>query len=297
MFARIPVPWGDEPKTQVVDGLSYGGFTYDKPARKTHFFEDLFGDLDLTLLVKNPPVPIHLRKLVLSDEAMPAHLDWAVVRGQVRARAPDPRASAVTARTRSEPAFPLLSPAEWKLIEALKAEAPRSRTPEVLALPAGAVVWSDVSPPLSSRGRPRTIRTRPLIERGVGFAAKEIAMPTSLTTRAAAWREMPPSLVKWAVERGIKRAEAPPLPRSQVYALERRTEIFEALSRGEWCRVSDLDIFPWRLRQWLEDCEISLVRWIGGGQVGRTPVNGYVTEDGQIFYAAEDGSTFYVQET
>ena len=26
------------------------------------------------------------------------------------------------------------------------------------------------------------------------------------------------------------------------------------------------------------------------------PANGYVTEDGLIFYVAEDGTTFYVQE-
>jgi hypothetical protein len=77
-----------------------------------------------------------------------------------------------------------------------------------------------------------------------------------------------------------------------------------ALARGEWCLVSEIDFFPRRLKQWLIDCNVVLIRCFGRGRIsgeggGVLPgvVNGYVTEDGLIFYCAEDGSTFYVQET
>ena len=103
MYARIPVPWGDEPKTQIVDGMQYGGFDSNKPVIRKKRFEDLFPvSLDVLLLVKNPPIPVHLKKLILSDEEMPIRLDWAVARGVVKAVAPKRARSQVTSRRASQ---------------------------------------------------------------------------------------------------------------------------------------------------------------------------------------------------
>jgi hypothetical protein len=64
-----------------------------------------------------------------------------------------------------------------------------------------------------------------------------------------------------------------------------------------WYAISDADYFPPRLRAWLKGRCFMLLRFRGSGSGLGTLLNGYVTEDGQIFYAAEDGVTFYVQES
>jgi hypothetical protein len=118
---------------------------------------------------------------------------------------------------------------------------------------------------------------------------------------------LPPSLLEWAVAKGIKRRpvefEKPRDPfatRTRVIALERQRQVMAALSRGEWCSISDVEMFPPRLRRWLLEQNCVLIRWIGGASVlgqANAPLNGYVTETGVVFYVAEDGVTFYVQET
>lgn len=299
-LARIPVPWdlNEPPKAQVTSGLTRSRWQSlnepDRPQRRS--FDGLFASSPhILILVKNPPVPAALRKLVLSDEEMPVRLDWAVARGQVRAMAPERARSSVSARYSSDAAYPSLSPQEWQEIEAIAAAEPPARRPDVSALPITTVDWSDLPPP---RRRRLEKRLRDFETRQPAIVTKGVVMPASLTTRRAAWERMPPSLVKWAVQRGIREAE-PPLPRRpEVHALvDRRQEIMLSLQRGEWCRVSDLDIFPWRLRQWLEDCDVEMIRYFGGGSISGRPANGYVTEDGTVFYVDESGADFYVQES
>lgn len=135
-------------------------------------------------------------------------------------------------------------------------------------------------------------------------AARRLNSLVSSVHRPQLWADqVPPSLMAWAVAKGIKRTPVERTPpadpfktRTRVVSLADRRQIAAALKRGEWCKVAYLDVLPASLREWLlERC--SFIRWVGGGRVSGTPVNGYVTEDGLIFYMTEDGSTFYVQES
>lgn len=107
------------------------------------------------------------------------------------------------------------------------------------------------------------------------------------------WARIP---VPWGPER--KSQSVSGTSRARWHKKNKR-RIEAALRNGEWCYVDDLDSLPPRVRKWLKDCRIKLLRRVdGGGSVfPGVPINGYVTEDGTIFYVAEDGSTFYVQES
>ena len=295
MYARVPVPWGPEPKAQIVSG--FGGRhvfvnpNAEQPIRRA--FEDLFSqDLNILFLVRNPPVPLALRKYV-SVQAP------TIVRASIKALAPRETRTAVTAR-------PSLSAAllaefrrlEWGSFEPESLPEPSRPRSAVSALPEEETFWADLPAPKRNRMEKKL---RDFAKIGVMAEIRTIdpAMPTSLTLRKTDWTKLPPELAKWAVLRGIKEAEAPAVYRSAVTAYEKQQVIFEQLARGEWCAVSDLDIFPPRLERWLKDCDIKLIRHFGRGRFGGgpgTPANGYVTEDGTIFYVAEDGQTFYVQE-
>jgi len=293
MFARVPVPWGPEPKAQIVSGLS-GRHVFvnpdaEQPIRKA--FEDLFSqDLNIFFLVRNPPVPLALRKYVSAQAP-------TIVKASIKALAPRVTGTAVTAR-------PSLSAAllaefrrlEWGSYEPESLPEPSRPRSVVSALPEEETFWADL--PAGKRKRMER-KLRDFAEIGVMAEIRTIepVMPTSLTLRKTNWSKLPPEIAKWAVQRGIKEVEAPPAYRSAVSAFEKQQVIFERLARGEWCRVSDLDIFPPRLHRWLKDCDVKLIRRLGVGAALGTPLNGYVTEDGQIFYVAEDDLTFYVQET
>lgn len=295
MYARVPVPWGPEPKAQLVSGLAapHAWINPDAPKPIRRAFEDLFcGPLNILFLVKNPPVPLALRKFVLEQAP-------TIVRGVISAAAPTPPRSLVSARPSLAAAMlPELDRLEWGSFEPKSLKAPRAPRGQVSSLPDDEVTWSEL--PAKKRKR-EARRLRDFLEVGVKaeIRTREPVLPSSLTLRKTDWSKLPPELAKWAVRRGLQEADPPKPYRSQVYAIEKRRALFEALARGEWCRVSDLDIFPARLERWLKDCDVRLIRYFGRGAVGGagTPANGYVTEDGAVFYVAEDGFTFYVQET
>jgi len=144
--------------------------------------------------------------------------------------------------------------------------------------------------------------------------AQMLARPT---TRARGTEKLlPPALLAWAVDKGIKRQSEPPLKpldpfstKTAVRSIERRRQLMTALlNSGEWCYIWEVnEIFPLRVRRWLLDHNVTLIRCFGrrrleragGGSVAAAPgapVDAYVTEDGATFYVAEDGATFYVPE-
>jgi len=296
MYARVPVPWGPEPKAQIVSGLS-GRHVFvnpdaEKPIRRA--FEDLFEQsLNLFFLVRNPPVPLALRKYI-SVQAP------TIVRASIKALAPRETRTAVTARpSLSAALLPQFQRLEWGSYEPESLPPPSRPRSVVSTLPEEETFWADLPAPKRKR---MERKLRDFAEIGVMAEIRTIepVLPSSLTLRKTDWTKLPPELAKWAVQRGIREAEAPAAYRSAVTAYEKQQVVFERLARGEWCRVSDLDIFPPRLERWLKDCDVKLIRKLGAGQIvaaPATPVNGYVTEDGTVFYVTEDNSTFYVQET
>jgi hypothetical protein len=234
---------------------------------------------------------------------LPPDLKWAVTRGIVKALAPKAVRPQLAALPSDELSVLNLPPQQWgELPEIAREISPaKIRSQNVLALPKKTQAWTDLPAPRKLQ-ETKVYRDLPDAPR---VSAIRPVMPSSLVRGRPAWREMPPALARWAVEKGIQKAEPPRQPRPVISALpSRKQAVLAALRAGEWVRVDELDIFPPRLRRWLEDCGIEFIRCFGWGNAGgqgvippTTPVNGYVTEDGVVFYCAEDGSTFYVQET
>jgi len=302
--ARVPTPWGKQPKAQLVSGLTVSSWvTPDIEPRRRRYFEDLFqADVEIAVLVRHPPAPLALERLLVTAAALPPDVRWGFGRGLIRVLAPKPARPVLHALPGDELTVPSLPRQQWHELPDIweRLPPPKIRT-QVSALPQASerVVFERAAPP-----RPRQDKTyRDLRLRKFAAAPARPVMPTSLIRESTSWRQMPPALAKWAIEKGITRAEEPPPRRPDLSALpSRKQAVMAALYAGDWVRVSELDIFPPRLRQWLEDCEVEFVRCFGfgragGGQGPTTPVNGYVTEDGTIFYCAEDGTTFYVQES
>jgi hypothetical protein len=304
MLARVPVPWGSEPKAQVVSGLTVSSWVVpDAQPRKRRYFEDLFrADLEISLLIRNPPVPLALKALLLADEELPPDLRWAVTRGVIRAYAPAEYKPQLTALPEPTPMDLDLRAPEWGVIEERKAEPPARARPQISTRPSRREIaapikkTAPISAPISAPIKYRDLPEAPRV------AAIRPVMPASLVRESTRWQEMPPALAKWAVDRGLTRAEPPRPARPIISAVPSRKQLaLAALNAGDWVRVSDLDIFPPRLCRWLEECHVEFIRCFGwgkaqGGAGAVTPINGYVTEDGTVFYCAEDGSTFYVQE-
>jgi hypothetical protein len=273
---------------------------YDEEPRKPVYFDDLFPtDLGIAVLVRNPPVPLALQRLVVAEEDLPPDLKWAVTRGIVKAFAPKALRPQMAALPSDELSVLDLPPQQWgELPEASSKSKPSKIRSQVSVLPSTRTQWTDLPAPRRLR-ETKVYRDLPDAPR---VSAIRPVMPTSLLRSRTDWKEMPPALARWAVEKGIRKAEPPRQPRPIISALpSRKQAVLAALRAGEWVQVDELDIFPPRLKRWLEDCGIEFIRCFGwgnaGGQGPTTPINGYVTENGQIFYCAEDGSTFYVQET
>jgi hypothetical protein len=301
--ARVPVPWGAEPKAQAFSGLTTSSWIVpDLEVRPRRYFEDLFrGELEISVLIRNPPVPLALERLTLAPDELPPDLKWAVTRGVIRALSPQPIRVQMTALPPDDLSLLDLPVQHWGAIEEREAEPPARARPQISMVPTTRQVATrrEKSPLVARQDKiyrdlpdaPRVMAARPI-------------MPSSLQAGRTDWKQMPPALAKWAVDRGIVRAE-PPLPRRpELTARSSRKQMaLLALAAGDWVRVSDLDIFPARLRAWLDDCNVKFIRCFGfgraggGGQGAITPINGYVTEDGVVFYCAEDNSTFYVQES
>jgi hypothetical protein len=210
-------------------------------------------------------------------ELPPALAKWAVAKGLLRAKPPARARQPVSAR-------PTLRQEISALIKrAVPISAPKNYR-DVTALP--------VTPEMPVQPR-------------IAAAYKDTAIGTE--------RLLPPSLLDWATQRGVKVARAesvkprdPFKTRTAVIALERRSQIMAALNRGEWCYVWETaEVFPPRLQRWLIERNVVLIRcfgrrrFAGGSPLGQAnaPLNGYVTESGVVFYVAENGTTFYVQET
>jgi hypothetical protein len=301
MFARVPTPWGAEPKAQIVSGTAASVWVLaDQEPPKPVYFDDLFPtDLGIAVLVHNPPVPLALKGLIVSEEDLPPDLKWAVTRGVIKALAPKAFRPQMAARPGYELSVLDLQPQAWgEVSDSFRKFQRQEIKPQLSALPTTKAQWTDLP---ASRKLPTLKLYRDLPD-APRVAAIRPVMPSSLVRARTAWSEMPPALARWAVEKGIQKAQPPRAPRPVISALpSRKQAALAALRAGEWVKVDELDIFPPRLRRWLEDCGIEFIRCFGwgnaGGQGPTTPVNGYVTEDGQIFYCAEDGSTFYVQET
>jgi hypothetical protein len=302
MFARVPVPWGPEPKAQIVSGTASSAWVVaDQEPAKPVYFDDLFPtDLGIAVLVRNPPVPLALKGLIVAEEDLPPDLKWAVTRGIVKALAPKAAKPQLMALPPDQLSVLDLPPQQWgELPEISREVSPaKIRSQNVLALPKKTQTWTD----LPGRRKLQATKVYRDLPDAPRVAAIRPVMPSSLVRSRTDWRQMPPALARWAVEKGISKAEPPRAPKPVISALpSRKQAVLAALRAGEWVRVDELDIFPIRLRQWLEDCGIEFIRCFGwgnaGGQGAATPVNGYVTEDGVIFYVAEDNSTFYVQET
>src|SRR6516225_598299 len=110
MFARVPVPWGPEPKSQVVSGLTVSTWVnYDAQPPKPQYFEDLFhSSFEIAVLIRNPPIPLALQKLALYE--VPPDRRWAITRGIIEAYAP-------------EPSKPQMAPLPFKVLSVLEQRA------------------------------------------------------------------------------------------------------------------------------------------------------------------------------
>jgi hypothetical protein len=293
---RVAVPWGPEPKAQVVSGLGKRSSWIhgDDPPPKKLYFEDLFHDeVEIAVFIKNPPTPLALQKLTIVDER--PDLSW----GTVKTFTPRPNRVQMAALPSGGLSVASIGTARWAEAIAKQARAPRSPRSQVSALPQQATPWADL-PRRKTVREPLNYRDFSSIGSKTEVAALNPVMPSSLAQRRTNWEQMPPEIIKWAQQKGIAEGRLP-TTRPVISALpSRKQAALAALQAGEWVCVDDLDIFPPRLRRWLQDCDVVLIRWFGGAGISAipgVPVNGYVTEDGQIFYVAEDNSTFYVQET
>jgi hypothetical protein len=301
------VPWGPEPKAQIVSGTTSSHWVnYDAEPPKRLYFDDLLKtNVEIAVLVRNPPVPLALQRLIVSEAELPPDVKLAVSKGIIEVFAPKAVRPQMAALPESALSVSDLPVAQWgELPEIYREFAPPKIRSQVSVLPLGIQQWTDLPAPRKLQAK-KVYRDLPQAPR---VSATRPVMPASLVRQSTAWKEMPPALAKWAIEKGITRAEPHKHPRPVISALpSRKQAAMAALRAGDWVRVSDLDIFPPRLKQWLLDCDVEFIRCFGWGMAGggisavtptpTTPVNGYVTEDGLIFYCAEDGSTFYVQET
>lgn len=310
LLARVPVPWGSEPKAQTVYGLTKGTSWYN-PSHKPIPVRDFESDVDIDVVYKT---------LVSTPSSRPPQQEiplvlvkWAVLRGMLKSAAPPNQSKLqVMAFPKSQTSWVEQVPSsllDWATNKGIE----RSQKPEklipldpfltrtkVFSLEEDTQEWvSQLPPSLLAWAVDRGVKKHPVEKLAAQdpFTAKSnvVSLEERLQIAATAmqrgeWHKIPPSLVRWAIKRGIGLAP-------EVHALQGRRQVFEALERGEWCLVSELDFLPPRLRQWLIECKVRFIRYVGGGQIGRTPVNGYVTEDGVVFYVAEDSLTFYVQET
>jgi hypothetical protein len=311
--ARVPVPWDKDRKAQLFPGRNGGGFAraedehVSRPAapvisRKSAnspivikqrafsrkplgFAVELVEDLrpkirDIPVTAKAASaVPVLPSAPGLSQlrwrELAPALVKWAVARGLIKAEP--------SARARTQ-----ISAVPTKRQIATR-RGKSSLVAPVSAPIAALVDYLEPQPALD----PFKTTTR----------VRQVQIPIQVGTE----KLMPPSLLEWAVAKGIKRQriefEKPLDPfatKTRVIALERQRAVYAALKRGEWCFISDVESFPPRLRRWLLERNCVLIRWVGGASLlgqANAPLNGYVTESGIVFYVAENGTTFYVQES
>jgi hypothetical protein len=302
MFVRVPVPWGKEPKAQFIAAGRKG------PAFALSEDEYVPRPTVPRVPKRSGTSPIVTRQLAIRSRkprgfALEADPDF-----KPKIREIETLPTRVEARAPVLPVVPMLRGSRWRQLAPalakwaiargiIKATPPRIARAQVSALPPtkGLATYLPLVKRLQQAKKYRDISALP-----TRVEAKRPVMPSSLVRERVTYKEMPPAIAKWAIEKGIKKAEPPKQARPAITAMPTRSQVaLAALQAGEWVRVSDVDIIPPRTKWWLEERKCTFVRcfrW-GGGQAGpSTPANGYVTESGLVFYVAEDGTTYYVQE-
>ena len=285
MLARVPVPWGKEPKAQLF------------PERKNKSFVLLQKEPQHRQFLSRPTVakiPTRSRisdPIVISQFVEPhrrRHKFILDIEHEDVSRPPQLRD------------LPKILPTKIEAVAAPVPSLPHLRKTSWRKLAPALAKWA-VAKGLVKAEAPPQVRTQMLVRP---------------TTRARGTEKLlPPSLLDWAVDKGIKRQSEPPLKpldpfstKTAVVSVERRRQLMTALlNSGEWCYIWEVnEIFPTRVRRWLLEHNVTLIRCFGRRRLERagggsvvgvvTPADAYVTEDGATFYVAEDGATFYVPE-